>query len=61
MATFMSIDAVRRKIQMLQQSAFEAEDRAELLLREADFERQARKGVITENEYMRIVLTPHER
>lgn len=45
MATLISIDAVRRKIQTLQQVAYEAEDRAELLLREADMESQAREAV----------------
>lgn len=45
MATFTSIDAVRRKIQTLQQAAYEAEDRAELLQEEADMERQARERV----------------
>lgn len=45
MATLTSIDAVRRKIQNLQQQAYEAEDRAELFQTEADMERQARERV----------------
>lgn len=49
MATLTSIDAVRRKIQTLQQVAYEAEDRAELLQEEADMERQARERVHTQH------------
>lgn len=45
MATFASMDAVRRKIQTLQQVAYEAEERAEMLQAEADMERQARERV----------------
>lgn len=45
MASFASIDSVRRKILSLQQAAYEAEDRAELLQEEADTERQARQRV----------------
>lgn len=45
MATLISLDAVRKKIQTLQQLAYEAEERAELLQREADMERQARERV----------------
>lgn len=45
MAALTSIDSVRRKIQSLQQVAYEAEDRAELLQQEADMERQARLRV----------------
>lgn len=45
MAAFTTIDAVRRKIQTLQQAAYEAEDRAGLLLGEADMEKQARERV----------------
>lgn len=47
MAAFTSIDAVRRKIMTLQQAAYDAEDRAELLQVEADMERQHREGVNT--------------
>ncbi|KAJ4918293.1 hypothetical protein JOQ06_003386, partial [Pogonophryne albipinna] len=42
MATFASMDAVRRKIQGLQQIALEAEEQAEMLQREADMERGGR-------------------
>lgn len=45
MAAFTSIDSVKKKIQTLQQVAYEAEDRAELLQGEADMERQAREMV----------------
>lgn len=48
MATLTSVDAVRRKIQTLQQAAYEAEDRAELLQGEADMEREARGRVTPE-------------
>lgn len=47
MATLTSIDAVRRKIQNLQQQAYEAEDRAELFQTEVDMEREARERVTT--------------
>uniref|UniRef100_A0A1A8HPY6 Tropomyosin 2 (Beta) n=2 Tax=Nothobranchius TaxID=28779 RepID=A0A1A8HPY6_NOTKU len=43
MTTLASVDAVRRKIQGLQQVVYEAEDRAEFLQAEADMERQARQ------------------
>lgn len=45
MATFASLDAVRRRIQSLQQAAFEAAERAELLREEADLERHDRERV----------------
>lgn len=45
MAALTSIDAVRRRIQSLQAAAEEAEDRAELLLRDAHLERRARDAV----------------
>lgn len=42
---YASVDAVRRKIQGLQQVAYEAEDRLGFLQAEADMERQARQRV----------------
>lgn len=45
MAMYASVDAVKRKIQSLQQVAYEAEDRLGFLQMEADMERQARQRV----------------
>lgn len=45
MAGVNSLDAVKRKIQCLQQQADEAEDRAESLQKELDSERELREKV----------------
>lgn len=45
MASVNSLDAVKRKIQTLQQQADDAEDRAQVLQRQLDSERELREKV----------------
>lgn len=49
MASVNSLDAVKRKIQYLQQQADDAEDRAQVLQRQLDSEREIREKVRQSN------------
>lgn len=51
MASVNSLDAVKRKIQTLQQQADDAEDRAQVLQRQLDSERELREKVRQSNLY----------
>ncbi|XP_048472606.1 talin-1 [Rhincodon typus] len=55
-----TIDTVKRKIQFLQQQADEAEEKAELLQRELDSERQARERVFSSADPPPKTSTPEE-
>lgn len=52
MASVNSLDAVKRKIQFLQQQADDAEDRAQVLQRQLDSEREIREKVRQSNSLL---------
>lgn len=58
MASVNSLDAVKRKIQYLQQQADDAEDRAQVLQRQLDSEREIREKVRQSNSFYYHGLFP---